>query len=214
MIKIRSELDEILEIDKIYLSDTDSNKYIDSNNFYIKQIPHRIFNHIKEFYSFNSSNNESLKYILLLKPLRHNEFIKNFKNLCYYEFINKLSITEINYIFDIAEILRYSNLEDLCAAKLADYFKKITPREMKEKFLLFKTHLSDEDIRYINEIDPDLKELNKRINDEKELIELNNKNINIINNTNINNTITNSNINNNNNHIIVEDNANDNKTIN
>ena len=173
MIKIKSETGDEVLLNKQFLLDADSNKYIE-NNIYNRIIPNRIILYIKEFHELNSSTNVSHTYYKLEKPLKYTEFIKNFKNICYYEFINKLSITEINYLFDVAETLKYSNLEEMCAAKLADYFKKITPREMKEKFLLFKNNLTDDDLRYLIEADPDFKELHSRIEENIKTNEINN----------------------------------------
>jgi hypothetical protein len=168
MITMKSDKGEEYEFEPSFFYNIEANNNF-SSSVYTKQVPVKIMNLINGFYTYHYKG-DNVKYLMLDKPLKYTEFEKNIQNKWDYEFINHMSIIDVNNLFDIVDSAGIFELEDLCAAKLADYYKKITMREMQERYLIYKSTITDDDLKQIIEVEPELKELIKSIEEPQENI--------------------------------------------
>lgn len=130
---------------------------VDENRVFERVIPVKLSNYIYSFYNYHEVMKKN--YSMIQKPLRFFELRANISNSFDYELLSGLSITELNLLFDISSQMGCERLEDLCAAFLADYYKKMSIKEMHEKYLVFKPEFSDDELTNIMNNEPDLKSL-------------------------------------------------------
>lgn len=155
MIIIKNDNDQQMEFSSSFFNM--SRLKVDENRVFERVIPVKLSNYIYSFYNYHEVMKKN--YSMIQKPLRFFELKANISNSFDYELLSGLSITELNLLLDISSQMGCERLEDLCAAFLADYYRKMSIKEMHEKYLVFKPSFNEEELANVINSEPDLKAL-------------------------------------------------------
>lgn len=145
----------VFEID-FFNSDKEKIKSIE------KQLSTQSVDYIYKFYIHHHIDKNP--YSTILSPLRYNDFKLNISSEWDYKFINEINYKELCNLLDFSELMGVDKLGDLAAAKLADYYKKISFSELQSNFLLCDNQLTEEDLLSIIENEKDLSEFIEGLN--------------------------------------------------
>lgn len=125
---------------KLISSDTNkefffNRSFINVNNTINRiTIKEKYLNLINKFYLYHYIN--KIPFGFKAETLVYNDFKKNFINVCNCEIVMNLEYTDIVVLLGVAEKLNLIEIIELCCAKLADYYKKLSNKDLEERFLI------------------------------------------------------------------------------